>query len=632
MKRSFLKSRKLHLESLEERRLLSVNWVVTTNIDYSAWVEDDSIICLREAISRAGDDDLITFSPNLPGTTFTLKYGELPIRSALTIDGDSLRAASGTNRLVINANSRSRIFNIAEGASLTLRSVNMTDGYSADDGGAIYTKGTLTLENCNITASRAKDGGGIFSFHADVSMNGGSVTNCSVSEFGGGLYIYWGSLTLDNVTVSNCSSDMSGAGIDVSDAETYITRSTISNNRNTNSYYFAAGIYAHGGYMSISDSEIVGNVSYNYGGGIYIHDMEAVITNSLIAGNKSTYTGAGIESFGQLTLRQCTIAGNHTTGEYSGGAGIFNYYGKGMYIDAFNCIIAGNTSASGKETCDYEGNGYGHGYNVLTSNTNDWTSIDTFIEYDPNLPLFTDPDEGIYRLAEGSQAIDLGEDGYAIYDDGSDIEYDLAGEDRFYGVCVDLGAYEYSPLIPLAAPTGVTVTAAGANRMRVTWDEVANNNGYKVVWSDDQINWNEAYCVENTIRVTGLAYGETYYFKVMAMGDDVTYENSDFSASVASLVCPVDIDGDGFIGPGDSAFLSGAWFTFEGGPNWNEQYDIDGDGFIGPGDSSFLSANWFKTTDDPTFVYPSPLAAAISSQDIFASLDDELEEILEGMF
>ncbi|MBR6480919.1 MAG: hypothetical protein IKT12_04390, partial [Thermoguttaceae bacterium] len=98
------------------------------------------------------------------------------------------------------------------------------------------------------------------------------------------------------------------------------------------------------------------------------------------------------------------------------------------------------------------------------------------------------------------------------------------------------------------------------------------------------------------------------------------------------LVCPVDIDGDGFIGPGDSAFLSGAWFTFEGDQNWNERYDIDGDGFIGPGDSSFLSANWFKTTDDPTFVYPSPLAAAINSRDIFASLDEELEEILEGMF
>ncbi|MCR5358425.1 MAG: fibronectin type III domain-containing protein [Thermoguttaceae bacterium] len=632
MNRPSLKSRKLRLESLEERRLLSVNWVVTTNTDYSAWVEDDSIICLREALSRAGDDDLITFSPNLPGTTFTLKYGELPVNSAVTIDGDSLRAASGTNRLVINANSRSRIFNVAEGASLTLRSANMTNGYSSGDGGAIYNKGTLILENCNITASRAKEGGGIFSFHADVSMNGGSVINCSVSEFGGGLYIYWGSLTLDGVSVSNCSSDMSGAGIDVSDAETYITRSTISNNRITNSYYFAAGIYAHGGYMSISDSKIVGNVSYNYGGGIYIHDMEAVITNSLIAGNKSTYTGAGIENFGQLTLRQCTITGNHTTGDYSGGAGIFNYYGSGMYVDAYNCIIAGNTSASGKVTCDYEGNGYGYAYNILTGNIDDWNYTELFFEYDPALPLFTNPDEGIYTLAEGSQAIDLGENAYAFYDDGSDIEYDLAGKDRFYGLSVDLGAYEYSPLTPLDAPTGVTVTAAGANRMRVTWNEAADNSGYKVAWSDDQITWNEAFCAENTIRVTGLAYGETYYFKVMALGDGVTYANSDYSASVAGLVCPVDIDGDGFIGPGDNSILSAAWFTLEGSGNWDERCDIDGDGFIGPGDRSFLSVNWFKTTDQGTIVYPPALAAAVSSENIFASLDDELEEILEGMF
>lgn len=59
----------------------------------------------------------------------------------------------------------------------------------------------------------------------------------------------------------------------------------------------------------------------------------------------------------------------------------------------------------------------------------------------------------------------------------------------------------------------------------------------------------------------------------------------------------IDIDGDGFIGPGDQSYLSTAWFSNQSDENWNPACDIDGDGFIGPGDSSFVSAHWFETND-----------------------------------
>ena len=101
---------------------------------------------------------------------------------------------------------------------------------------------------------------------------------------------------------------------------------------------------------------------------------------------------------------------------------------------------------------------------------------------------------------------------------------------------------------------------------------------------------------------------------------------------MTGLVCPIDIDGDGFIGPGDYGFLSANWFISEGSANWDERCDIDGDGFIGPGDYGFLSVNWFQMADSPSIIYPPALAAAVSSEDIFASLDAELEEILSRMF
>ena len=636
MKRLPLKTRPLRFESLERRFLLSVNWVVNTTADYSAWVEDDSVLSLREAVSRAGDGDVITFNPALSPANISLRYGELKVNAAITIDASSLRTPGGTNNVVINAAQRGRAFNIAEGASLTLNAVNIQNGFSSGDGGAIYTMGDLILNNCNISLSRAEYGGGIYSNHGSVAISGGSVVSCTSSANGGGIYSYIGILNIENASISSNTASMSGGGIDANGSITTINRSVVSNNRSTDSAYFAGGIFAHGESIEINDSKITGNSSLNYGGGIYVHDADAFIVNSLIAGNSSMYTGGGIENFGRLTLRQCTIAGNRTTGSYSGGAGIYNYYGQGMYLDAFNCIIAENTSASGKDTCNYEGNGYGYGYNVLTNSTTDWLVqlnfvIDNFFEYDPSLPLFTDRGAGDYTLAADSQAIDLGDEAYLFYEDGSDILYDLAGHDRVSGITVDLGAYEYYPKSKLDAPTGVTLSSAGANRLRVSWDAVPDSLGYTVYWSTNQTSWSQAFSGTNTTRLTGLTYGETYYVRVRALGDNVNWTNSDFSATVSSLLCPVDIDGDGFIGPGDYSILSNRWFTSEGNADWDERCDIDGDGFVGPGDRSFISANWFKTTNSGTIVYPPALAVAVASDDIFDLLDAELEEILEEM-
>ena len=630
MKQAFNRARRLRFESLEERRMLTTNWVVTTQNDYSSWDETDSVLSLREAVSRAEDGDTITFSSSLASTGFTIKYGEMNVAASITIDASSWRTAAGTNRITLNASSRSRIFNVAEDAALTLTALDIKNGYTSGDGGAIYTKGDVILNGCQISFSQAQYGGAIFSFHGSVTINSGSVSNCSSTLHGGAIYAYHGSLTIDGCTIDGNRSQTAG-GLDCSDAVTTIRNSVISNNRSTDGNYFAGGIFVHGGYMSIADSQIIRNISYNYGGGMYIHDAEVDIANTLIANNQTMYSGGGIENFGWLTLTQCTIAGNRTTGDYSGGAGIYNYYGSGMYVKAYNCIFAENTCASGKTACNYQGNGYGYGYNILTSTTEDWTSISNYFEYDSSLPLFSDLDAQDYTLTADSQAVNLGDNSYACYEDGSAIMYDLAGKDRIYGSSVDLGAYEYNPKLPLSVPANVKTASAGANRIRVTWDEVENSTGYHVAWSSDRINWSQGITAETSLRVTGLTYGTAYYFKVKAIGDNTAWADSDYSASVSRIVCPADVDGDGFIGPGDNAILSAAWFKTENSANWDERCDIDGDGFVGPGDRSYLSVNWFKMTNQEGIVYPPALAIIAEQEDSFASLDAELEEILEQM-
>lgn len=610
--------------------MLSVNWEVNTTADYSTWTEGDSTISLREAVSRAGDGDTITFSSSLVLTTLNLKYGEMQVNASITIDATDWRTAAGVNRIVLRSTSGARIFNVAEDASLTLMALNLRNGISTGDGGAIYSYGSLVMNDCNITGCSAAYGGTVYSYHGQVTVSGGSISNCSASDQGGGIYAYHGTLTIENCTIDSNTAKAAG-GIGCLGTSSTIRHTTILNNEASNENYFAGGIYVLYGTMIITDSQIVENISYNYGGGMYIHDSEVSITNSLIADNSSAHTGAGIESFGKLTLTQCTIAGNITTGEESEGAGLYNYYGYGLSMEAYNCIFVENTCASGKTSCDYAGHGWGYGYNILASTDECWTWIEEYFAYDTSLPIFADPGSQDYSLAENSQAINIGENDYAFYSNGNEIIHDLAGLDRIHDQYVDLGAYEYHPAQRLDTPTGVTVTSAGANRLRIRWNEVENSTCYAVAWSIDQTSWSQGFTTETNLRVENLTYGTTCYFKVMALGDGKFWQDSEYSETVSRIACPVDIDGDGFIGPGDLSILSSAWLSSSDTEDWDERADINGDDDVGPGDRFFLAINWFNFTSSG-IIYPPALASLSGADSLFASPDFMLEEVFRQMF
>ena len=158
----------------------------------------------------------------------------------------------------------------------------------------------------------------------------------------------------------------------------------------------------------------------------------------------------------------------------------------------------------------------------------------------------------------------------------------------------------------LAAPTISAVCSAGRNTQRVTWNSVAGTAKYEIAWSADGGGFWSSRTVENSeYKIKNLPYGGTVAYRIRALGDDISTAASAWSAEMALLVNPSDIDGDGFIGPGDFALISAAWFTSDENENWDPRFDIDGDGFIGPGDSAYLSANWFKSADSQQTYYPS---------------------------
>ena len=128
----------------------------------------------------AGRDDIV-FGPFVP---FTVLVAPLPtITDSVLILGD---IAFGTT---IDANGRVRAFVIDPGVDVTLSKLTITDAKAPDghfvsptfstngeDGGAIYNRGRLHLEDVRVTQSAAGRGGD-GSFSGGAGGNGGAIYN-----------------------------------------------------------------------------------------------------------------------------------------------------------------------------------------------------------------------------------------------------------------------------------------------------------------------------------------------------------------------------------------------------------------------------------------------------------------------
>ncbi|MBR4102631.1 MAG: hypothetical protein IKK39_01035, partial [Thermoguttaceae bacterium] len=138
-----------------------------------------------------------------------------------------------------------------------------------------------------------------------------------------------------------------------------------------------------------------------------------------------------------------------------------------------NVIIAENQAQTDGNDVQHV-NGTLNAYRTLSSY--EFANVDVNCLYDPNAPLFVDVDAGDYRLAPNSQAIDKGDKEYA-YEVGMTVDSrDLAGEPRFIGDSVDIGAYE-------ARSVKLSQSGSYAGNVLVEWAPVPEAVSVRVAWS-----------------------------------------------------------------------------------------------------------------------------------------------------
>lgn len=380
-------SRKLHVEVLEDRRMLAVI-SVNTLVDEDDGPGVGAGTSLRDAIAVAAPGDTIDFLSSATGLLILdPALGELIVANDLTIDG--------TGGVAIVGQGSGRIFNIGEASGtsplVNLSTLAITGGF-ADNGGAIINAGSLTLFDTSFQNNEAAFNGGAIWSSGTLEIFGGQMTDNLSGGDGGAIYSV-GSLTLDGVTLTNNAtldgldsssqfnngeSTGNGGAVWSSGYTTILNNSTITGNTTGDGgagydYYSSFSTSSTGGKSgdggglwlsgttTISDSVISGNstgdggngynadgmdyVSYGgdsgNGGGVFISG-DATITNSTISGNFTSNGGNGITSYSPPNPP-------YTNYGYLFGLGGFAGNGGGVFADG-NLTITGNSQITGNVT------------------------------------------------------------------------------------------------------------------------------------------------------------------------------------------------------------------------------------------------------------------------------------------
>jgi len=472
--------------------------VVDTTEDESDGDFSPGDLSLREAIELANaffGADTIDFASELAGGTITLTSGELSITDDLTIEG------LGADQLTISGNDESRIFQVDDTddratINVQISGLSLDDGH-AYDGGGIYNREILTIEDCTLYSNSAfgRVGGGIYnSITGTLTVTNSTLDDNSASLYGGGIYndgTLWvensstiklnraersgGTLTVTNSTLSgNSASNVrvgAGGGI-YSYGTLTVTNSTLSGN----SSRLGGGI-CNRSTLTVINSTLSGNSSHASGGGIY-SDGTLTVANSTLFGNWATFAGGGIyvsQSLGRIV--NSTIFGNWTTavgGEEGsdGGGGIYNggIYGPTSTLNIANSLVGGNMSP------------YSYGLDILNEGTiaaqhnviqqragsgiNDGVNGNQ-VGVDPLLDPAGLQDHGgptqTIALLPGSPAINAGNSQLAVDLAGDPLEFDQRGSGypRMLHGTVDAGSFELRNQPPVVGNRSATVTEGG---------------------------------------------------------------------------------------------------------------------------------------------------------------------------
>lgn len=507
---------------------LAANFTVT-NCDNDSQLRD--YLGQVQSVSEGG-----SISFNCGTKTIVLTGGVLPpITKSTYIDGG--------NKITLSGNNATRHFIVYVGGSLNLYNMTLTKGSGAGDGGSIINSGTVSTSVVNFTDNIASASGGAIvsygglyivggQFSGNKAVNGGAiyprhsaVTTINSARihdnqatgtgdgFGGAMLLWDGAkVTITNSTVDHNKARVGGGVYVTNNSSLTVESSTFNDNEATQ----AGGAIYNAFTLVVRDSTLSKNKGGNSGGGIdnYLNGVFTLI-NTTLSANSANFGGGVNNTKGNGTMTNVTIVGN--TAVYNGG-GIDNgtYTGSGIAVK--NVLLANNTGGNCYDTNALSINS--QGYNLSSDNT-----CTQFFDQAGDQNIVASPGIGplaknggptqTHLLLANSPAINTGSGSGAP-------ALDQRGIPRPQGAANDIGAVEVcaKPQKPmLQKPVeGKKVKPKAA----LDWSDAVCATTYKVQVKLGDKNGPNAFVsnglTTSAVKTTPLASGQTYYWRVTAMG------------------------------------------------------------------------------------------------------------------
>ena len=252
---------------------------------------------------------------------------------------------------IVDGKFQSRIFYIT-GNNVTISNINLINGnIVSTSGGAIYSTGSITLNNIIFNSNTAYSGGAIYA-NDETVINNVLFSENKAIESGGALYMA-GKTILNNVTFNNNQANYSGA-IYIN-GETTINNSIFINNKNINygaifvgkkttirNSTFENNLGKYGGAINCDNYADIINCNFNnnvaeWGGSIYSTNKTNIV-NSSFANSISKYAAA-IYAEGNISIVNSIFKNLHAN-ETSGAVALKKY----MNATISNCTFINITA------------------------------------------------------------------------------------------------------------------------------------------------------------------------------------------------------------------------------------------------------------------------------------------------
>ena len=243
------------------------------------------------------------------GATFHMFDGEI---KDCKVNGDGVILVNGESKFIM------------DGGTIS--------GCEADAGGGLYAdNSTVTINNGTISECTAaiKEGGGLYATNGStININSGTISKCTArADNGGGLYADNSTVTISGGTISGCKG-VWGGGLYAENSSTIeISGGTISGctvGAGGGLFVDSSTVRISGGIISKCITSDTGN-----GGGLYAYNSTLNITGGTIKDNKAAH-GGGVALIGKTTFEKpitnWTVIGNeaYATGGVGGGIKLEN--------------------------------------------------------------------------------------------------------------------------------------------------------------------------------------------------------------------------------------------------------------------------------------------------------------------